>query len=69
MRKKINADLVGGFKTEELSVKTEIGFYTMRRILKGEREITKAEQLALVSATGIREEELFIVVEDDKQAS
>lgn len=69
MKKKLKISQIGSFKPEELCVGTGIGFYTMRRILKGEREVTKTEQLALVSVTGIRAEDLFVEIEDDKQAS
>jgi transcriptional regulator with XRE-family HTH domain len=69
MKKTINKTLIAGFRLEELSALTGIGFYTLGRILRGEREITKTEQLALLSVTGFRPEELFIVVKDDKRAS
>ena len=67
--RKINNNLLSGFKREELSSLTGIGYWTLLRILQGKREVTKTEQLALISVTGLSAEELFIVVEDDKEAS
>lgn len=49
----------GSQAKESLSVKSGIGYYTLGRILKSERQPTKPEQLALIQATGLSDSELF----------
>jgi hypothetical protein len=44
----------------ELSYKTGIGFYTLGRILRGDKQPSKAEQMALLLATGLSRAELLV---------
>lgn len=67
--RKINKNLLTGFKREELCSLTGIGYWTLLRTLQGKREATKTEQIALCQVTGIELESLFPEVEDGQEAS
>lgn len=53
---------------ENLAYKTGIGFYTMRRIVRGEKEPRDPEKLALLQATGLKRDELFTLTKQEKSA-
>lgn len=67
--RKINKNLIQGFKREELCSESGIGYYTMARIIKGQREATKTEQIALCQVTGLKLEDLFPIDQEEEQAS
>ena len=54
---------------EALSYKSGIGFYTLGRILRGERLPTKSEQLALIQATGLNMATLFGTDKDEEESA
>lgn len=43
---------------EALSFKSGLGFYTIGRILRKDKQVTKAQIMALAQATGLSAEEL-----------
>jgi hypothetical protein len=45
---------------EALCYKTGIGFYTLKRILKGDKQATRAEMAIIAKVTGMNLEELII---------
>lgn len=67
--RKINKNLIDGFKREVLCAESGIGYYTLGRIIKGQREATKTEQIALCQVTGLDAEDLFPIDQDEEQAS
>lgn len=57
------------FSRRFLSEETGIKLCTLGRIIRGEREATKTEQIALCLVTGLDKEILFPVRENEKEAS
>jgi transcriptional regulator with XRE-family HTH domain len=60
--------LKGPRALENLAVEIGIGFYTLKRIRKGEREPKLPEQLALCKGTGLTMDELFPVSKQEESA-
>lgn len=54
---------------EDLASKLGMSFYTLRRILKGEKEPKGPEQIALCQVTGLLKDELFPVCEARKETA
>lgn len=53
----------------ELSSKSGIGFYTVRRIFQGKRVPKISEQTAICDATGLKKDDLFPLVEKKKRSA
>lgn len=68
MKKTHNSPLTR-FNRRFLSDATGIHACTLGRIIRGEREATKTEKIALESVTGIEIDDLFPTDQDEEQAS
>lgn len=55
--------------TTELSARTGIGFFTVRRIFQGKRTPKRSEQTAICEATGLKKDDLFPLVEKVRKRS
>lgn len=76
MQIKTNLDLLKFWLSQQgkqakvkLSFDTGISYDTLGRILRGDKDPTKTEQIALCEVTGLDKNELFPIVENKKESA
>lgn len=59
----------GSLALEDLASEARIKFFTLRKIVKGEKKPSELEQRAICQATGLSAEALFPLVDAEEEAS